>query len=67
MRVLRRRATEAKCGLSKTALYSKIQQGKFPKPVKLSPKSVGWLESELDQWIEARICERDSLPKRRGE
>jgi prophage regulatory protein len=59
MRVLRRRATEAKCGLSKTALYDKIQKGKFPKPVKLGPKSVGWLESELDQWIAARVVERD--------
>jgi prophage regulatory protein len=67
LRILKRRAAEAKCGLSKTALYDKIQKGKFPKPVKLSPKSVGWLESELDQWIEARIRERDSLPKRRGE
>jgi prophage regulatory protein len=67
MRVLRRRATEAKCGLSKTALYSKIQQGKFPKPVKLGPKSVGWLEHELDSWLAARVGERDSLPKGRGE
>jgi predicted DNA-binding transcriptional regulator AlpA len=54
MRVLRRRATEAKCGLSKTALYDKIQNGKFPK-------------AELDQWLADRIAERDSLPSGRGE
>jgi prophage regulatory protein len=66
MRVLRRRATEVKCGLSKTVLYDKLKKASFPKPVKLGPKSVGWLESELDQWIEARIRERDSLPKGRG-
>ncbi len=41
LRILKRPATEAKCGLSKTALYDKIQKGKFPKPVKLGPKSCG--------------------------
>jgi len=60
-RILKRPATQLKCGLSKTALYDKIQNGKFPKPIKLGPKSVGWLESELDQWIAARVSERDGL------
>ena len=60
MRILKRPATELKCGLSKTALYDKIQKGKFPKPVKPAPKSVGWLEvRKLTQWIAERVAHRD--------
>jgi len=34
--------------------------GEFPKPVKLGPKSVGWLESEIADWQKNRIACRDS-------
>jgi prophage regulatory protein len=59
LRILKRPVTELKCGLSKTSLYDKIQKGKFPKPVKLGPKSVGWIETELDAWIAERVAQRD--------
>lgn len=31
------------------------KDGKFPKPVRLGSKTVGWLETEIDAWIEARL------------
>ena len=31
----------------------------FPKKVRLGPRAVGYVESEIDAWIEARIAERD--------
>jgi prophage regulatory protein len=37
-----------------------MQAGTFPKQVTLGPKSVGWVESEVDSWIEARIAARDA-------
>ena len=30
-------------GYRKTAIYERIQQGDFPRPVKLGPRAVGWL------------------------
>ena len=33
----------------------------FPKKVKLGPASVGFLESEIDDWIAARAAERESV------
>lgn len=48
--------------LSTSSIYRKIAEGTFPKQVKLSTQSVGWLESEINDWIEARIAERDNLP-----
>ena len=60
MRFLRRAATEAKTGLSRTQLYDKVHQGKFPKPVKIGAKAVAWVEAEVDQWLADRIAARDA-------
>lgn len=38
-------------GLSRSTIYAKIAQGTFPKPVCLGARAVGWLESEIDEWI----------------
>jgi prophage regulatory protein len=43
-------------GLSGSSIYRLIQEGKFPPPIKLSERSSGWLESEIDQWLEERIA-----------
>jgi len=32
-------------------IYHFIKQGTFPKPIRLSPGTVGWLESDIEQWI----------------
>lgn len=33
--------------------------GKFPKRVQLGPCRVGWVESEVIEWMKQRIAERD--------
>jgi prophage regulatory protein len=45
-------------GLSASTIYDKVAPGEFPKPIKLGAKSVGWLDHEIDEWIEARMAER---------
>jgi prophage regulatory protein len=35
---------------------------KFPKHVNLAPQSIGWIEEEIDAWIEARAAERSEKP-----
>ena len=32
-----------------------IKDGVFPKPVPLGPRAVGWLESDVSDWIAARV------------
>jgi prophage regulatory protein len=54
LRILREPAVENKVGLKRSSIYEQMAAGTFPKPVQLGPKSVGWLESEIDQWIEKR-------------
>jgi len=60
VRILRRPAVADRTGLSPTSLWRHIQRGEFPKPVSLGPRAVGWVESEVDAWIEARARARNA-------
>ncbi|HDR1003337.1 TPA: helix-turn-helix transcriptional regulator [Pasteurella multocida] len=41
--------------LKKTAIYSQIQKGLFPRPISLGIHRTAWLESEIDNWIAIKI------------
>jgi prophage regulatory protein len=36
-----------------------IRAGRFPHPVHLGGQTIGWPENEIDDWLKARIAERD--------
>ena len=57
---MRRRDVESVTGLSRSTIYQNMQDGTFPKPIRLGAKAVGWLESEVIDWIEARTAERNA-------
>ena len=42
-------------GLSRSMIYLLISIDEFPKQVKLTQRTVGWRESEIDDWIESRV------------
>src|SRR5829696_4471879 len=58
-KIYRRQAVESFAGLKRSALYDAIARGKFPKPIRVTERCVGWLESDLLAWQAARIAERD--------
>ncbi len=58
-RILRRPDVEAQTGLSRSGIYDLMKAGKFPRPVPLGEKAVGWIEAEIEAWIEARVAERE--------
>lgn len=41
-------------GLCRTSLYNALAANDFPEPVKLGKRAVGWLESDLDDWVATR-------------
>ena len=58
-RILRRPAVEAAVGKSRSTIYADMSEGNFPLPIKIGARAVGWLESEVRDWIEARKAERE--------
>lgn len=60
MNLLKLPAVCQKVGLSKARIYAGIAAGTFPKPVALGERAVAWPEHEVDDWIQARIAERDA-------
>jgi len=53
--ILRLPAVKARTGLSRSTIYLRVAEGTFPKPVSLGGRAVGWVESEIQQWLEQQI------------
>mgnify|MGYP000925199916 CR=1 FL=1 len=54
-RFLRLMDVKRRTGLSRSTIYLDMSKGNFPKSVSLGARSVGWLESEIDIWMQSRI------------
>lgn len=57
---LRLPEVKAVTGLSKTSLYTLIRDRNFPAPVRLGPRAVAWVRSEVKQWAANRVLESRS-------
>jgi prophage regulatory protein len=55
-RLIRKPEIKERFGIPNSTLYDAIKAKQFPAPVKLSARSVGWLEEEVNAWLEARIA-----------
>ena len=53
--LIRRKEVEELTGLSRTAIYDRMIEGRFPKSVPLSPKTIRWVRGEIIKWIEEQI------------
>ena len=53
--ILRLPAVKAVTGLSRSTIYLRISEGRFPKPVSLGDRAVGWIEAEVQEWLEQQI------------
>jgi prophage regulatory protein len=59
MKIIRLNQVKDVTGLGRSTIYKYIAEGSFPKPISLGDRCVGWLESEIYDWILARVAERD--------
>lgn len=53
--ILRLPAVKARTGLSRSTIYLRISEGCFPKPVSLGGRAVGWIETEITDWLNQQI------------
>jgi len=54
-RILRLPEIISRTGLSRSTIYLRISKGIFPAQVSLGERAVGWLESDVDNWLAAQI------------
>lgn len=62
MTILRLPEVKTRVGLLRSAIYLAISRQEFPRPVQLGARSVGWLDSEIEDWIRGRVKHGRRLP-----
>lgn len=60
--ILRLPAVKARTGLSRSTIYQRVSDSTFPGQISLGPRTVGWLESDVQQWLEQRVAASRGTP-----
>lgn len=63
---IRLSVVKSRTGLSRSTIYRRIAEGRFPVPVSLGGRSVGWLDSEIGDWMVQQILVRSLLQEPQG-
>lgn len=53
-------------GLSRSTIYDNARAGKFPQSVPLGGGAKAWLESEIKEWMQSRIKQRNNKTTQAG-
>lgn len=62
--ILRRKKVENRTGLSRSSIYAKLRPNPrrpgdydptFPKPISIGARSVGWVASEIEEWLAGQV------------
>ena len=67
--ILRLPDVKARTGLARATIYLRMANGCFPRPISLGGRAVGWIEAEVDEWLDQQISASrgDSRQQKRGE
>ena len=58
MKILRWKELNKFIGLSRNTVWRLEKAGDFPKRIQFAPRSVGWLEHEIQAWLAEHIANR---------
>ena len=53
--ILRLPAVKIRTGLSRSTIYLRVSEGRFPTPISLGGRAVGWIEAEINEWLTQHI------------
>ncbi len=53
--ILRLPAVKTRTGLSRSTIYLRISKNEFPAPISLGGRAVGWVESDINNWLTEKI------------
>ncbi|OOV86203.1 helix-turn-helix transcriptional regulator [Oceanospirillum linum] len=59
-RILNRKEVEQTTALTRSTIYARMKEGTFPQSIPLGGRRVGWLESDIQEWIEQQISSKDA-------
>jgi prophage regulatory protein len=59
-KILRKADVEQMTGLHQVTLWRRERSGDFPQRILLGTRAVGWLESEVQAWLQKRAAERSA-------
>jgi prophage regulatory protein len=66
-KILRLPTVLDRTGLSRSSVYLRVTEGRFPRPVSLGARAVGWIETEVEEWIARQIeVSRETRGQRTG-
>jgi len=54
-KILRLPALKELTGLSRSTIYLRISNNEFPAPISLGGRAVGWVEADVNNWLEEKI------------
>ena len=58
MRFLKLKEVMQKTALSRSAIYRKMNDNNFPQSINLGDRAVAWVDSEVEDWMEACLGDR---------
>lgn len=50
--ILRRSQVEQEVGLKRSTIYQRMQEGTFPRSIRLGERAVGWRASDIELFLE---------------
>jgi prophage regulatory protein len=53
--ILRLPAVKSLTGLSRSTIYLRVSEGRFPRPSSLGARAVGWVDTEVEAWVAGQI------------
>ena len=54
--IIRLPEVKSKTGLSRSSIYLRMSNGEFPQSISLGSRAVGWLDADIEQWLDERIA-----------
>ena len=55
-KILRLPEVLGRTGLSRSSIYLRVSEDRFPKPIPLGGRSVGWVEEQVEHWLASQIA-----------
>lgn len=60
-RILSIKDVTSQLGISKSGLYNLVRNGYLPKGIALGARKVGWLQSDIDEFIQKQLTKSRQL------